>query len=180
MKTVVSTLALTITVASVFAQTAQLTIKAKESDIPLGVVQSFKQDFKSTSSADWIVVPPQLVGDKYMVSGWNHLNGEAPKSYSVLMKGPEVTGEALYNASGDLIYLKEHISNTMLPPAVTNAVLAKYPGYTILKDQETVKQGKDKLIHYKVSIQKGNDKKELAIDESGKILREHQLKHAKA
>ncbi|MEJ1237154.1 hypothetical protein WBG78_03435 [Chryseolinea sp. T2] len=171
MKTVVSTLALTMTAVVAIAQTAQLTIKSKESDIPIAVVQSFKQDFKSTSS-DWIVVPPQLVGDKYMVSQYNNLNGEAPKSYSVLMRGPEVSGEALYNASGDLIYLKEHISNTMLPPAVTNAVSAKYPGYLISKDQETVKQGKNKLIHYKVSIQKGNDKRILAIDESGKILRE--------
>ncbi|MGC3943145.1 MAG: hypothetical protein QM762_01180 [Chryseolinea sp.] len=172
MKKFICSLALTMTLVGAFAQTAQLTIKAKESDIPLNVVQSFKQDFKSTTSADWIVVPSELVGDKYMVSSYNHLNGEQPRSYTVIMKGPSVSGEALYNASGDLVYLKEHINNTLLPRSVTNAVLAKYPGYSILKDQETVKQGKNKLIHYKVSIEKGTDKRVLAVDENGKILKE--------
>jgi hypothetical protein len=172
MKTIISTVALTTIFAGAFAQTAQLTIKAKESDIPVAVVESFKQDFKNTSASEWIVVPAKLVGQDYMVSGYNHLDGQAPESYSVTMKGPNINGEAMYNASGDLMYLKEHITNTMLPAAVTNSILAKYPGYSIMKDSETVKQGKDKLVHYKVTIHKGKETRVLAVEENGKILRE--------
>ena len=173
MKTIISTAALTMTiVAGAFAQTAQLTIKSKEADIPVAVVESFKQDFKSPTSSDWIIVPAKLAGDEYMVSSFNHLDGQAPRIYSVTMKGPTINGEAMYNASGDLMYFREHISNTQLPTAVTNAVLTKYPGYGFMKDQETVKKGKTKLVHYKVTIQKGKEKKVLAIDEHGNILRE--------
>jgi hypothetical protein len=155
------------------AQTAQLKIKSKEGDIPVAVVESFKKDFKGATADEWAVVPEQFASNEYVVSGYNNLDGSKPRSYSVIMKGHHVNGEALYSESGDLIYLKEHISNTALPPAVTNAVLAKYPGYGIIKDQETVKQGKTKLIHYKVTIHKGNDERVLAVNESGQILRDH-------
>jgi len=173
MKAVIIILALAIAfVGGVQAQTAQLKIKSKEGDIPVAVVESFKEDFKGTTGAEWAVVPARLVGDEYAVSGYNNLNGSAPHSYSVVMKGHGINGEAIYSASGDLIYLKEHINNTALPPAVTNAVLAKYPGYGIVKDQETIKQGKTKLIHYKVTIHKGSEQRVLAVDEGGQILRE--------
>jgi len=173
MKKVISTFALAITVgAGALAQTAQMKITSKEGDIPVAVVESFKQDFKG-ASGEWAIVPAQLVGSEYTVSGYNNLDGAAPHAYSVVMKGREINGSAIYDGDGTLLYLKEHISNAALPAAVTNAVLTKYPGYTFMQDQETVKQGKSKLIHYKVYIQKGHDKKELAIDSNGKILKEH-------
>lgn len=176
MKKVISTAALAmVVIVGCQAQTAKLTIKAKESEIPTAIVESFKQDFKNNTNSEWVVVPASLVGDEYLVSGYNNLNGVQPKSYTVMMKGHDINGEAMYNANGDLIYLKEHINNTALPPAVTNAVLAKYPGYQILKDQETVKQGKTKLIHYKVTIHKGSSTRVLAINSDGKILRERKL-----
>ena len=174
MKPTILFFALTITVVNAaVAQTAQLKIKSKEGDIPVAVVESFKKDFKDATANEWAVVPAQFVSDEYVVSGYNNLEGTKPHSYSVVMKGRDISGEAMYSQSGDLIYLKEHISNTALPPAVTNAVLAKYPGYGIVKDQETVKQGKTKLIHYKVTIHKGNDQRILAVDGSGQILRDH-------
>ncbi|HTF17989.1 MAG TPA: hypothetical protein VK658_07945 [Chryseolinea sp.] len=173
MKTVISTFAMAITiVAGSYAQSAQLKIKSKDGDIPVAVVESFKKDFKDVTAAEWAVVPVRFASDDYVVSGFNHLNDAEPSGYTVVMKGHGINGQALYNKSGDLIYLKEYINNTALPAAVTNAVLAKYPGYAIVKDQETVMEGKTNLIHYKVTIHKGNDERVLAVDAGGKILRE--------
>lgn len=173
MKTIILAFALAIIISvSSFAQIARMTIKSKEADIPVTVVESFKKDFKDATASEWALVPPQFAGHEYVVSGYNHLEGVQPASYTVIMRGPEVNGQALYNKSGELVYLKEHIDNTALPPAVTNAVLAKYPGYGIVKDQEIIMQGKTTVIHYKVTIHKGNEDRVLAANQDGQILRE--------
>jgi hypothetical protein len=173
MKKIVTTVALAFTViASPFAQDAQIKIKARESEIPVQIVESFKKDYKGAESTEWAIVPAVLVGKEYVVSGYDDLNGEKPTSYEVTVKGDNVKSRAVYDKNGILRYSREVITNTVLPAAVTTSVLKKYPGYTIVKDQEIIRQGKTKLSHYKVTIERGKQKRTLAVDPSGKILKE--------
>lgn len=172
MKKVISTSAMALLVATgAFAQMAQLKITSREADIPLSIVETFKQDFKDTSG-QWAVVPAKLTGEEYRVSGFNLLNGQQPASYKVIIRGNGINGKASYNRDGKLVFLKEHISNTAIPPVVTNALLTQYPGYAFVKDQETLMQGKSKVVQYKIIIQKDNNRKLVAVNSDGKIVKE--------
>jgi hypothetical protein len=173
MKKIFTTTALTFTViASAVAQTAQIKIKAREAEIPVKIVESFKRDYKGVEHAEWAIVPAVLVGEEYVVSGYDNLNGEKPTSYEVSIKGANVKSRAIYDKNGILKYSREVITDTALPLAVRDAISKKYPGFAVLKDQEVVRQGKSKVIHYKVVTEKGTEKMTLAVDPSGKILKE--------
>jgi len=182
MKRIITTSALALTVvAGAFSQSAQIKIKAREAEIPVDVVESFKKDYKGTDAVEWAIVPAVIVGEEYVVSGYDNLNGEKPTSYEVTLKGDDIRAKAVYDKNGVLRYSKEVITHTALPDAVRNAVFKKYPGYTILKDQEIINQGKFNLIHYRVVLEKGTEKVTLAVNDSGKILKEikqsHKAKH---
>lgn len=163
-------------IATIQAQSAQVRIKVKEAEIPVSVVKSFKKDFNGGQAEEWDIVPAAIVGEEYIVSGYDNLKGEKPTSYNVVIKGPNMRGEALYDANGILKYSKETIKDVALPKVVRDAVLKQHPGYTLIKDQETIKEGKSNFIHYRVVIEKGKEKRALAVDASGKILKERRVR----
>lgn len=163
-------------IASIHAQTAQVKIRVKEGEIPVSVIESFKKDFVGKQAEEWAIVPATIVGEEYVVSGYDNLNGEKPTSYTVTIKGSNVKGEAVYDQNGNLKFSKERIKETALPASVTNAVMKKYPGFLFLNDQETIKEGKSNFIHYRVVIEKGKEKMALAVDSSGKILKEKKVR----
>jgi hypothetical protein len=171
---VLSALAFTI-IATAHAQSAQVRIKVKETEVPVAVATAFKSDFAGDQSEEWEIVPAKALGEEYSVSGYDDLDGQQPSAYSVRIKGKDTKGAAMYDKEGKLLFSKEVIKNTALPSAVTNAVLKKYPGYSILKDEEKIKQGKSTFIHYRVIIEKGKDKRVVAVDEGGAILRERKV-----
>ena len=173
MRKIVTTTGLAfIVIANACAQTAQIKIKARETEIPVKIVESFKKDYKGAESTEWAIVPAGLVGEEYVVSGYDNLNGEKPTSYEVTVKDGNVKSKAIYDKNGILKYSREVITNTSLPPEVRGAIAKKHPDFAILKDQEVIRQGKSNLIHYKVVIEKGSEKMMLAVDPSGKILKE--------
>ena len=165
-------------IATIHAQSAQVKIKVKEAEIPVSVVESFKKDFSGGQAEEWAIVPAAIVGEEYIVSGYDDLNSEKPTSYTVVIKGTHKRSEALYDANGTLEYSKETIKDTTLPKVVRDAVAKQYPDYTLIKDQETIKKGKSNFIHYRVVIEKGKEKRALAIDTSGKILKEKKVKYS--
>ena len=177
MKKVITLIALAFTVmAAAHAQNSEIRIKARETEIPVAIVEAFKTDYLGAKADEWAIVPAIIVGEEYIVSGYDNLNGEKPTSYLVKIKGTNLRGEAVYDKNGKLMYSKEVIKDVALPAVVRNAVGAKYPGYSFIKDQETIKQGKSDFIHYRVIIEKGKEKMALAVDASGKILKEKKVR----
>lgn len=163
-------------IATIHAQSAQVKVKVREAEIPVSVVESFKKDFSGGKAEEWAIIPAVMVGEEYIVSGYDDLNGKKPTSYAVVVKGNHIRGEALYDANGTLEYSKETIKDTALPKVVRDAVLKRYPGYALIKDQETIKEGKSNFIHYRVVIEKGEERRALAVDASGKILKEKKVR----
>jgi hypothetical protein len=159
-----------------FSQSAQVKIKARQTEIPVAVVQSFRKDFAGGTAEQWAIVPAKLVGEEYVVTGYDNLDGTTPDHYSVRMNGTHMKGEALYNKSGKLVYLKEKVRDTALPSAVTIAIMEKYPGYAIVKDQETIKEGKRMLTHYCITLEKDKERKTIAMDPNGMVLKERSKK----
>lgn len=162
-------------IAGAHSQTAEVRVKLKETDVPIAVLESFKKDFNGNVSRGWEIVPIDIIREEYVVTSFGDLNGEKPTEFAVKIKGPQVWGEAIYDADGLLKFSKTVIKDTALPPAVTKAVMKGFPGYSILKDQETIKQGKSDIIHYRVIVKKGKEKRAVSIDQSGKILHERKL-----
>jgi hypothetical protein len=163
-------------IATVQAQSAQIRIKVREAEIPVSVVESFRKDFNGGRAEEWAIVPAAIVGEEYIVSGYDDLNGEKPNSYTVVVRGNNMRSEALYDANGILKYSKETIKDTALPVVVRDAVLKQYPGYALIKDQETIRKGKTNFIHYRVVIERGKEKRALAVDAAGKILKEKRVR----
>ncbi len=177
MKKLLTSVAMTLAiVTTIHAQSAQVKIKVKEAEIPVSVVESFKKDFAGGQAQEWDIVPAAIVGEEYVVTGYDNLDGEKPTSYAVILKGTNTRGEALYDKNGKLKYSKEVIKDTALPVAIRNAVMEKYPGFAFIKDQETIKEGRSNFIHYRVVISKDKEKKALAVNENGKILREKRVR----
>jgi hypothetical protein len=177
MKKLITSVVMAFTViATIHAQSAQVKVKVREAEIPVSVVESFKEDFSGGKAEEWAIVPAAIVGEEYIISGYDDLNGEKPTSYTVVVKGNHMRSEALYDANGKLEYSKETIKDTALPKVVRDAVLKQYPGYALIKDQETIKEGKSHFIHYRVVIEKGKEKRALAVDANGKILKEKKVR----
>lgn len=174
-KTLTTTALALLIVASGYAQSAQLKVKVKEDEVPVAVVESFKQDFKNGQSEEWAIVPVAILDEEYIVSERNDLIGEKPIFYAVRIKGQQMRGEAVYDQDGSLKYSKEVIKDTALPAIVRNTIAKRYPGFTFLKDQETIKDGKHRFIHYRVIIENDKEKIALAVNGSGKILRERRV-----
>jgi hypothetical protein len=176
MKKIITAIAMAFGIVSIQAQTAQVKIKVREGEIPISVIEAFRRDFQAGKSGEWAIVPAAIIEEEYVVSSYNNMNGQKPTSYTVVIKGPSIHGEAVYDQSGKLKYSKEIIRDTALPKVVRDAVIRKYPDYMLIKDQETIKEGKSKFIHYRVIIEKGRDKKALAVDASGKISKEKKVR----
>ncbi|MBL0742715.1 hypothetical protein [Chryseolinea lacunae] len=173
MRNFIVTLAFAIAVSpNAEAQISQIKIKAREAEIPADIVQSFRKDYRDTKTSEWAIMPAALVGDEYGVTGYDTSNGSLPTVYEVSFHG-NPKGKAVYDQNGILKYSKETISNTSLPAATRNAVAKKYPDFVLIKDQETIRQGKSQIIHYRIVIEKAVERRVLAVDAAGKILREN-------
>ena len=176
MRKIIPTVVLSMAViAGASAQSAAVRIKAAEAEIPVNVIESFKRDFNGSEGEEWAILPAKLVGEEYIVTGYNDLNGEKPSSYSVKIKGSNVHREALYDTNGKLLRMKEVIKDTALPLEVRKAIIRDNPGYAIVKDNEIIKEGKSNVTFYRVIIRKGNQKKLITTDPHGTHLKEKKI-----
>jgi hypothetical protein len=176
MRKIIPTVVLSMAViASASAQSAAVRIKAAEAEIPTNVIESFKRDFNGSEGEEWAILPAKLVGEEYVVTGYNDLNGEKPSYYSVKIKGSNVHREALYDTNGKLLRMKEVIKDTALPAEVRKAIIRENPGYAIVKDNEIIKEGKSNVTFYRVIIRKGNLKKLITTDPHGTHLKEKKI-----
>lgn len=156
--------------------TSLVRIKAKDKEVPVSVVESFKKDYNGHELEGWFVTPAVVIAEEYLVTGYDNLQGQQPTFYTVRFKGPKAKGEAMYDKDGKLIHSKEMIKGAMLPVAVSKSLLEKYPGYRIEDDQETIKKGKDTLVHYRVILAKDKVRTAVAVGADGTVLREKKLK----
>ncbi|HEX5168954.1 MAG TPA: hypothetical protein VFW11_07255 [Cyclobacteriaceae bacterium] len=172
MSGLLATMAITFGILSANAQSAQFKIKVKETEIPLAVIESFKKDYKGHVAGEWSIAPARIIGEEYVVADFDNPNGKKTTMYTVAIKGSLEKEEAVYDASGKLLYSKKIIRDETLPTAVRKTIVLKYPDYAIHKDSEIIKTGKSVVTHYRVVVEKGTDERAVAVNESGKIIKE--------
>ncbi|PZR30671.1 MAG: hypothetical protein DI538_22240 [Azospira oryzae] len=155
------------------SQTAKVKSNTKENGVPVVVLDAFKKDFSSGGNNKWSTVPAVAIGEEYLVS--IHDDGKAT-FYTIVIRGTNLKGEAVYDANGVLHYSKELVRDTALPYSVVKAIEDKYPGYVIIKDYEKIKMGKSNFSHYKIFIENEKEKRVLAIDSDARILKERKVR----
>lgn len=91
------------------------------------------------------------------------------ESYSVSLYIPQGQILAVYDSDGKLLRTAERFKNVSLPPAVRNAVNARYPDWIIARDVYIVnytEEGMNKKM-YKMLLQNGDERKRIKTDEKG-------------
>ncbi|MBO0340304.1 MAG: nicotinate-nucleotide adenylyltransferase [Bacteroidota bacterium] len=92
--------------------------------------------------------------------------------YNVDFFIPEGKILAAYDKDGKIIRTVEKFKNINLPLAVKEAILDRFPGWTITKDVYLVRyhEGKDVKKRYKLKLENGDQVLRVKVDEMGEFL----------
>jgi hypothetical protein len=142
----------------------------KKSDVPAAVTNAVARDFKNYVPTKFSSFPYQ-----FRQFGWfvNTDNKETLDHYQVNMVTQSGSYlEAVYSPTGDLIRYKQLIKNEALPEVITRSIAnSDYKDWTITGDHELIKGNpKEMTDHYVIKLKKGNQKKNLFLDEKGIFL----------
>lgn len=161
-----------VTTSCVLAQHGKLKVKASQNEIPEAVVDAFLRSFSDADSLDWTIVSGPVILEEYSVTGYNDKVGQSPTYYFIGFVESGRKGEAVYDHYGKLLLWKEIVRNGVLPEVVKRTAVKRFPEYSIGDRQEIVRDGNSGITHYRVIMSKATDSKVVAIDGTGKIVRE--------
>ena len=125
--------------------------KVKAKDVPAPVVAAAAKAFP-----------------KATVKGWSKEVEDGKTQYEASMTEGAVKRDVIFAADGKLVLVEEAIATAALPPAVSQAVKAKYPQGVIQLAEKLIKDGE---VQYEVHLKKAA-KKEMLLTAAGKIVKE--------
>jgi len=121
-----------------------------------------------------VAKPVKLLEQKVATFDVKNLDGyeDEEQDYYVYFKIPVGKILAVYDGEGEIIRTSERFKDIRLPLAVSNAIVEKYPGWTIEGDIYMVNYRKDREIikSYKLFIRKGEKHTRVKTDENGNFL----------
>ncbi|WP_339627902.1 nicotinate-nucleotide adenylyltransferase [uncultured Maribacter sp.] len=128
----------------------------------------------SLASEEPAPVPVQMLERK--VAAFNLKDSEYYQDdydlYHVNFYIPEGTILAAYDKDGKIIRTAERFKDVSLPKSVRNAVVNRFPGWTITKDIYLVYYHEDKGVNkkYKIKLENGDKVIRVKVDEKGQFL----------
>jgi hypothetical protein len=128
--------------------------KVLDDNAPLKV----KKLEKTVASYDVTEHPNYYAGDIY--------------AFDVIFQESNARVIATYDEAGKILKSFERFKNIALPKDIVKQIMAKYPGWHFESDTYLVRyfSGKEAKKYYTVKLLKDNNKVNLKIDPSGKIL----------
>jgi len=118
--------------------------------------------------------PVKLLERKVATFDLKSLDGyeDEEQDYYVYFKIPQGKILAIYDDEGVIMRTSEKFTDIRLPLAVSNAIVAKYPGWTITGDIYRVSYIKNKTIKktYKLFISKDGEHTRVKTDENGNFI----------
>lgn len=122
-----------------------------------------------------VAQPAQLL--QHMAASYDIKNSdyyeEVYDTYFISFYLPEGEILAAYDKDGKLIRTAEKYKNVMLPSAVSKAVVARFPNWSIAKDAYLVnyygENGGQATKKYKLVLQNGSKRLRVQVDENGNI-----------
>ncbi|MBD0254108.1 MAG: hypothetical protein ICV83_00190 [Cytophagales bacterium] len=158
------------------AETMTLT-EVKKGEEPQAVLDAVKQDFPGATVGNIAILPHLLYGEEWDVTTDDDDDDEAgaPDYYQVSASGKNTRFTAVYDKTGKLLRSRETLKDAALPDAVTATLTKRYAGWKVDGDREKIKDAKGVTVSYKVLLQKGKEKRRVAFDPGGKIIKEKKL-----
>jgi hypothetical protein len=157
-------------------ETVTLT-EVKKGEEPQAVLDAVKQDFPGSSVGNISILPHLLYGEEWDVTTDDEEDddAQAPDYYQVSASGKNTSFTAVYDKNGKLLRSREILKGDALPDAITTTLNKRYAGWKVAGDREKIKDAKGVTVTYKVLLQKGKEKRRVAFDPSGKIIKEKKL-----
>lgn len=122
------------------------------------------------------LTPNQVKYLENIVSYWDvarseKFDGRKGEAFSVTFRLDHGHITASYDSEGKIVSAIERFSNFAIPKSVGKEVLRQYPNWKIVKNRYSVRYGRNDRTKriFKLLICKGNLKKWLKVDSSGKI-----------
>jgi hypothetical protein len=120
----------------------------KESEVPAPVVKGFHDSYKDVKAKSW--------------------EKEKNGTYEVEFSSDKTEHAIIFNPEGQILWVKEEISATVLPKPVKEYLDKNYSGYKIEEvKRSTMPTGDNR---YEVEIKKGKDELELMFDSLGSFV----------
>lgn len=143
--------------------------KLETKKIPAVVSEQVHKDFPNARITETYSLPAHLYEQKWVLVQQN----PAPQNINyveVQLNGKDMHYAAVYTPQGTLLNSREVLKHAALPPAVSQAIAAHYPGWTERRDKEVVKNGKHEITRYIVFLKKGWREERVVLDPDGKVL----------
>jgi hypothetical protein len=128
----------------------------------------------SLASEEPAAIPVQMLERK--VAAFNLEESEYYQDdydyYQIRFYIPDGKILAAYDKDGKILRTIEKFENVKLPESVSNAILDRFPGWTVSKDVYLVRYHKDKGVTktYKVTLVNEDKKLKLKLDDKGNFL----------
>ena len=149
---------------------------AQEKTIALDEVEITGVNYKYLDALGdgFVAKPVKVLEQKVATFNVKSLVGyeDEENDYYVYFKIPQGKILAVYDTDGEIMRTSEKFKDIRLPLGVSNAIVEKYPGWTIEGDIYLVSYMKDKKIGktYKLFIQKDGKHKRVKTDDNGNFL----------
>lgn len=167
-------------ITSVSAQDMLFSAKLKKEEMPAVVISSLESDYPGMEILSYEAVPLEFIGDDWIVyPNAERFANKDYDSYVITFSGHKLTGEATYDADGNLISAHETMKNIPLPHSVQRSVGINYPGWALDKDHEvlTINRQGEKKIYYKIELKKGNETRKVVFDGNANEIKEGRIHH---
>lgn len=144
--------------------------------VPYTVTQNYYRDYPSTTQTDtWYVYPQYSNAD---TTDWYvytpSLVAGAPEYYVVHFDSSGSPQKVIYSKSGEkMTSLRGIRTKTGIPKAVMASLRkSDYKSWVVTDEQEEITRNSDKKKVYKLTVEKGKEKRMLYYQEDGKLLKD--------
>jgi hypothetical protein len=142
-----------------------------KADVPVEVIGAVQKDFPGGEITGYYSVPGEVVTSDWDVTKLSKTKPQKVKHYELVVKGAGFNVKALYDKSGNLLWITEQIAYDDLPASVKSYISQDEPGFTVVSNSVKQKYTKKKEnTVYIVKINKGKDNKTLYFDKNGKHM----------
>lgn len=166
-------------VTSVSAQDRIFYAKLKTSEVPAEVITACAKDLEDGMTVtEYRALPLEMVEEGWFVNYNKDIADKDYNTYEVRFSGNNLTGEATYDANGNLISFVENVEDVALPRPIQKSIGKNFEGWAVANDHEivTINKNNEQKVYYRVNLIQGKEKKRVIFDGDGnlvKVNREH-------
>jgi len=151
--------------------------KIEKAKVPKAVTETFKTEYPAVITEGWYGYPKYpFYNDWYDYNPFLFENTK-PEYYVVDFTKDKVNHKAIYSKEGKKIAIHKKVY--LLPEVITQAIKkGSYSNWKIATEKEKIFKDieMDKVVVYKVGVEKGKEKHDLFYSQEGELLKDKTIK----